>query len=73
MLVKSYQFTGIDFGHLGQVVPNNMKQSGIKLLLGSSNCARETYLVRVKRTSRICHTEEQKIHVRIRYKRIRTK
>ena len=28
MLVKSYQFTGIDFGHLGQVVPNNMKQSG---------------------------------------------
>ena len=28
MLVKSYQFTGIDFGHLGQVDPNNMKQSG---------------------------------------------
>ena len=29
MLVKSYQFTGIYFGHLGQLVPNNMKQSGI--------------------------------------------
>ena len=28
MLVKSYQFTGIDFGHLGQLDPNNMKQSG---------------------------------------------
>ena len=35
MLVKSYQFTGIDFGHLGQRDPNNMKQSGtyIKKLL----------------------------------------
>ena len=29
MLVKSYQLTGIDFGHLGQVDRNNMKQSGI--------------------------------------------
>ena len=29
MLVKSYQFTGIDFGHLGQVVRNNMKQKQI--------------------------------------------
>ena len=30
MLVKSYQFTGIDFGHLGQLDPNNMKHSGTK-------------------------------------------
>ena len=29
MLVKSYQFTGIDFGHLGQLHRNNQKQSGI--------------------------------------------
>ena len=30
MLVKSYQFTGIDFGHLGQLDRNIMKQSGIR-------------------------------------------
>ena len=29
MLVKSYQFTGIDFGHLGQLVPNDQKQSAL--------------------------------------------
>jgi len=28
MLVKSYQFTGIDFGHLGQDVRIIKKQSG---------------------------------------------
>ena len=28
MLEKSYQFTGIYFGHLGQQVRNNRKQSG---------------------------------------------
>ena len=29
MLVKSYQFTGIDLGHLGQLDRNIMKQSGM--------------------------------------------
>ena len=33
MLVKSYQFTGIDFGTFGQKVQSNRKQSGILMYM----------------------------------------
>ena len=42
MLVKSYQFTGINFGHFGQVVHYILKQSGrsyTKLSLGFTDAS----------------------------------
>ena len=55
MLVKSYQFTGIDFGHLGQLDRNNQKQSGIRLL-GTVMC---TLLFELSSRNNFCNPTSQ--------------